>query len=54
MAIEALDGENHSFIHDLEPFFWVLSWICIHYTRPNGVGRVVRKFDRWTWASWPV
>lgn len=30
MAI-GLEDENHSFMHDLEPFFWVLFWICIHY-----------------------
>ncbi|OAA42148.1 serine/threonine-protein kinase Sgk2 [Metarhizium rileyi] len=31
MAIGALLGEEHSFMHDLESFFWVLFWICIHY-----------------------
>ncbi|KAH7007912.1 uncharacterized protein B0I36DRAFT_370622 [Microdochium trichocladiopsis] len=31
MAIGALLGEQHSFMHDLESFFWVLFWICIHY-----------------------
>ncbi|KAK4131339.1 hypothetical protein BT67DRAFT_458094 [Trichocladium antarcticum] len=34
MAIGALLGEQHSFMHDLESFFWVLFWICIHYDRP--------------------
>ncbi|KAH7115371.1 hypothetical protein B0J13DRAFT_209325 [Dactylonectria estremocensis] len=33
MAIGVLLGEQHSFMHDLESFFWVLFWICIHYTR---------------------
>ncbi|KAL8669127.1 MAG: hypothetical protein Q9168_006267 [Polycauliona sp. 1 TL-2023] len=28
MAIGALLGEPHSFMHDLESFFWVLFWIC--------------------------
>ena len=32
MAIGVLLGEKHSFMHDLESFFWVLFWICIHYT----------------------
>ncbi|KAK4135944.1 hypothetical protein BT67DRAFT_461555 [Trichocladium antarcticum] len=34
IAIRALLGEQHSFIHDLESFFWVLFWICIHYDGP--------------------
>ncbi|KAJ2985587.1 hypothetical protein NUW58_g5449 [Xylaria curta] len=38
MAIGALLGEQHSFMHDLESFFWVLFWICIHYNGP-GMGR---------------
>ncbi|KAL7957400.1 hypothetical protein V8C34DRAFT_325171 [Trichoderma compactum] len=35
MAIGALLGEQHSFMHDLESFFWVLFWICIHYNGPD-------------------
>ncbi|KAG5945210.1 hypothetical protein E4U59_006223 [Claviceps monticola] len=33
MAIGLLKpiAEKHSFLHDLESFFWVLVWICIHY-----------------------
>uniref|UniRef100_A0A8H7N259 non-specific serine/threonine protein kinase n=1 Tax=Bionectria ochroleuca TaxID=29856 RepID=A0A8H7N259_BIOOC len=46
MAIGALLGEQHSFMHDLESFFWVLFWICIHYDGPSK-GRVVRHYDRW-------
>ncbi len=31
MAIGVLlDDKLHSFMHDLESFFWVLFWICIH------------------------
>lgn len=36
MAIGALLEKPHSFMHDLESFFYVLFWICIHY---NGPGR---------------
>ncbi|KAI9767834.1 MAG: hypothetical protein M1839_004335 [Geoglossum umbratile] len=50
MAIGALYGEEHSFMHDLESFFWVLFWICIHYTGPNGESRVVSKFEKWNYA----
>lgn len=46
MAIRALLGEQHSFMHDLETFFWVLFWICIQYEGP-GLGRVVPRFDKW-------
>ncbi|KAH6988698.1 hypothetical protein EDB80DRAFT_555094, partial [Ilyonectria destructans] len=40
MAIGALLGEQHSFMHDLGSFFWVLFWICIHYNGPDQ-GRAV-------------
>ncbi|TWU78629.1 hypothetical protein ED733_005229 [Metarhizium rileyi] len=50
MSIGALLGEEHSFMHDLESFFWVLFWTCIHYVGP-GNGRVVKKFDYWNYAD---
>ncbi|KAH8744073.1 hypothetical protein F5883DRAFT_30549 [Diaporthe sp. PMI_573] len=50
MAIGALLGEQHSFMHDLESFFWVLFWICIHYNGP-GKGKVVGEFDKWNYAN---
>ncbi|KAI8966288.1 hypothetical protein F5Y11DRAFT_309959 [Daldinia sp. FL1419] len=53
MAIGALLGEQHSFMHDLESFFWVLFWICVHYEGP-GDGRVVRHFDEWNVADTEV
>ncbi|KAL2187716.1 hypothetical protein L209DRAFT_708640 [Thermothelomyces heterothallicus CBS 203.75] len=51
MAIGALLGEQHSFMHDLESFFWVLFWICIHYNGPRGKGEVVTQFDRWNYIN---
>ena len=51
MAIGVLLGEKHSFMHDLESFFWVLFWICIHYDEPNGIGLVVEEFDKWNYAE---
>lgn len=45
MAIEVLMGEQHSFMHDLESFFWVLFWICIHYDGPNNARTT--DFDEW-------
>ncbi|KAG8664999.1 uncharacterized protein FPOAC1_012977 [Fusarium poae] len=50
MAIGALLGERHSFMHDLESFFWVLFWLCIHYNGP-GKGRVVPRFDKWNFVE---
>lgn len=49
MAIGVLLGEKHSFMHDLESFFWVLFWICIHYDGPES--RVVPEFDQWNSIS---
>ncbi|KAH7016041.1 uncharacterized protein B0I36DRAFT_425519 [Microdochium trichocladiopsis] len=50
MAIGALLGEQHSFMHDLESFFWVLFWICIHYKGPNE-GRAVPRFEKWNYVD---
>lgn len=50
MAIGLLLGEKHSFMHDLESFFWVLFWICIHYNGPCE-NRVVPEFDKWNFVA---
>ncbi|KAK7421733.1 hypothetical protein QQZ08_009821 [Neonectria magnoliae] len=50
MAIGALLGEQHSFMHDLESFFWVLFWISIHYNGPDK-SRVVPRFEKWNYAD---
>ncbi|KAI1370452.1 hypothetical protein F4677DRAFT_465477 [Hypoxylon crocopeplum] len=50
MAIGALLGEQHSFIHDLESFFWVLFWICIHYNGPDeDIGTT--RFEKWNYED---
>ncbi|GAP86527.1 putative serine threonine-protein kinase Sgk2 [Rosellinia necatrix] len=46
MAIGVLSGDHHSFMDDLESFYWVLLWICIHYDGA-GQGRRVAMFDEW-------
>ncbi|KAL7796518.1 serine/threonine-protein kinase Sgk2 [Trichoderma ceciliae] len=50
MAIGALLGEQHCYMHDLESFFWVLFWICIHY---NGSDKDIgpTKFDCWNYLE---
>ncbi|KAH7011997.1 hypothetical protein B0J12DRAFT_778670, partial [Macrophomina phaseolina] len=50
MAIGVLLEETHSFMHDLESFFWVLFWICIHYNGPNEE-RVVPRFEKWNYVD---
>src|SRR4051794_27075121 len=50
MAIGALLGEQHSFMHDLESFFWVLFWICIHYD-VHGKDIETTEFDSWNYES---
>jgi len=45
MAIGALLGEQHSFMHDLESFFWVILWICIHYDGPDANNSWSRSKD---------
>ncbi|GAW24971.1 hypothetical protein ANO14919_145680 [Xylariales sp. No.14919] len=51
MAIGALLGEQqHSFMHDLESFFWVLFWICVHYEGPGqDIGRT--EFESWNYET---
>ncbi len=51
MAIGALDGDPHSFMHDLESFFWMLFWICIHYTGPGKELQDVSDFKDWNYGS---
>ncbi|KAF2453900.1 hypothetical protein BDY21DRAFT_326859 [Lineolata rhizophorae] len=50
MAIGVLLDEKHSFMHDLESFFWVLFWICIHY---DGPGKEIgpTEFESWNYES---
>jgi hypothetical protein len=50
MAIGTLLGEQHTFMHDLESFFWALFWICIHYDGPEQ-SRVTPEFEQWNYIS---
>ena len=50
MAIGILLGEQHSFMHDLESFFWVLFWISIHYDGP-GKGSASDMFESWNYED---
>lgn len=47
MAIGALKGEHHNPMHDLESFFWVLFWLCVHWDGPCRKRRIVEKFENW-------
>ncbi|KAG6131202.1 hypothetical protein E4U12_003843 [Claviceps purpurea] len=48
MAIGLLRAGKHSFAHDLESFFWVLFWICIHYDGPNKA-TTPSRFENWNY-----
>lgn len=37
-------------MHDLESFFWVLWWICIHHEGPHE-HRVIAWFDSWNYMD---
>ncbi|KAH6604461.1 serine threonine- kinase sgk2 [Trichoderma cornu-damae] len=50
MSIGVLLGEPHSFMDDIESFFWVLFWICIHYLSPKTF-TVVPQFEKWNYIS---
>lgn len=49
MAVGLLLGERHSFMHDLESFFWVLFWICIHYGPDKSHAN--HEFDEWNYIG---
>ncbi|KAF4211370.1 hypothetical protein CNMCM5878_002704 [Aspergillus fumigatiaffinis] len=51
MAVGLLLGERHNFNHDLESFFWVLFWICIHYNGPESKSRTVPQFEKWNYVD---
>ncbi|KAH8424151.1 uncharacterized protein LDX57_001905 [Aspergillus melleus] len=51
MPIAQLLGDELTFLHGLESFFWVLFWVCIHFNGPNDTGRVVKEFDEWNYVS---
>ncbi|KAI0552223.1 hypothetical protein F4679DRAFT_103240 [Xylaria curta] len=50
MSIGALKGHLHSFMDDLESFFWVLFWICINYAAG---GEMVKSnpLDNWNYKN---
>jgi len=50
MAIGVLYGEDHSFIHDLESFFWVLFWVCVHWNGPSQA-RSKSEYESWNYES---
>ena len=54
MAIGALLGHQHNFMHDLESFFWVFFWICVHYEGLNIDGRMGERrtdFEGWNYLN---
>lgn len=50
MAFGALCGTDHSFMHGLESFFWVLYWKCVHYDGP-GQSIAPMEFEEWNYTD---
>ncbi|KAL7923472.1 hypothetical protein ACQKWADRAFT_320126 [Trichoderma austrokoningii] len=50
MSIGVLLGDPHSFMDDIESFFWVLFWISIHYHSPE-LFATVQRFEKWNYIS---
>ena len=55
MSIRALLGDHHIFMHDLESFFWVFFWICVHYEGPEKDGKMRQQrdtiYEEWNYES---
>lgn len=54
MAIGVMDGDLHTYRHDLESFFYVFLWICVHML-PCGErapAPTTNLFQRWATGSW--
>jgi serine/threonine protein kinase len=47
MAIELLEGASHNFMHDLESFFSVLYWICMHFEKDGKPAAKRHASARW-------
>jgi serine/threonine protein kinase len=46
------DREPHSFMDDLESMFWLLFWICVHYSGPGGRGfEKSTDYEEWNFRS---
>ncbi|KAH8744594.1 hypothetical protein F5883DRAFT_368861, partial [Diaporthe sp. PMI_573] len=51
MAIDALRGEPHTFMADLESFFWVLFWLCTNFKGPNQPRTDYKPYDKWNYED---
>lgn len=50
MAIGALYSEEHNYMHDLESFFRVLFWLCLHWNGP-GCKRSKTEYELWNYKD---
>ena len=48
---EGHQTEPHSFMDDLESMFWVLFWICVHYSGPNTKQICRSEYEEWNYLS---
>lgn len=49
LSIGVLRGGQHTFMDDLESFFWVMFWICVHYDGEKWI--VNPNFETWNYES---
>jgi serine/threonine protein kinase len=42
---------QHSFMDDLESMFWLLFWICVHYSGPDGSPVQSTYYEDWNFFS---
>lgn len=54
MSIGALLGDQHNFMLDLESFFWVFFWICVHYEGLDEDGKMRERrtdYEAWNYLT---
>ena len=55
MAVGALMNEPHTFMQDLESFFWVFLWICVHFRNLNTEGKreyqETADYEKWNYKT---
>lgn len=51
MAINALYGSSHTFMEDLESFFWVLFWVCVHWNGADQGRRSMSPYESWNYKQ---
>lgn len=51
IAINVLNSDSYMFMHNLESFFLMIFWICVHYTEISKKSQNVGNFKNWNYMS---